>query len=79
MELICNFLGKKGNFQDREKMRVEKTLRNLYGRFFFRFPDGESAADVYDRITGTCIDTYLYTHTHIYIVIVYQMSEILVQ
>ena len=43
----------KGNFQDREKMRVEKKLRNLYGRFFFRFPDGESAADVYDRITGT--------------------------
>ncbi|XP_024031553.1 phosphoglycerate mutase-like protein AT74H [Morus notabilis] len=41
-----------GNFQDREKMRVEKKLRNLYGRFFFRFPDGESAADVYDRITG---------------------------
>ena len=43
----------KGNFQDREKMRVEKKLRNLYGSFFFRFPDGESAADVYDRITGT--------------------------
>lgn len=21
-------------------------------RFFFRFPDGESAADVYDRVTG---------------------------
>lgn len=46
-------------------MRVEKKLRNLYGRFFFRFPDGESAADVYDRITGTYIDTYLYTHTYI--------------
>ncbi|XP_030501999.2 phosphoglycerate mutase-like protein AT74H [Cannabis sativa] len=41
-----------GNFQDREKMRHEKTLRTLYGRFFFRFPNGESAADVYDRITG---------------------------
>ncbi|KAF4401684.1 hypothetical protein G4B88_000732, partial [Cannabis sativa] len=40
-----------GNFQDREKMRHEKTLRTLYGRFFFRFPNGESAADVYDRIT----------------------------
>lgn len=33
-------------------MRVEKALRQLYGRFFYRFPDGESAADVYDRITG---------------------------
>ncbi|KAG8659141.1 hypothetical protein MANES_02G018900v8 [Manihot esculenta] len=41
-----------GNFQDREKMRVEKALRKLYGRFFYRFPNGESAADVYDRITG---------------------------
>ncbi|KAL5551812.1 hypothetical protein UlMin_001988 [Ulmus minor] len=41
-----------GNFQDREKMRVEKEMRKLYGRFFYRFPDGESAADVYDRITG---------------------------
>ncbi|XP_058105639.1 phosphoglycerate mutase-like protein AT74H [Magnolia sinica] len=41
-----------GNFQDREKMRIEKVLRNRYGRFFYRFPDGESAADVYDRITG---------------------------
>ncbi|KAF7828241.1 phosphoglycerate mutase-like protein AT74H [Senna tora] len=41
-----------GNFQNREKMRVEKAMRMLYGRFFYRFPDGESAADVYDRITG---------------------------
>ncbi|KAJ7952269.1 Phosphoglycerate mutase family protein [Quillaja saponaria] len=41
-----------GNFQDREKMRIEKAIRMLYGRFFYRFPNGESAADVYDRITG---------------------------
>uniref|UniRef100_A0ACD5WDK8 Uncharacterized protein n=1 Tax=Avena sativa TaxID=4498 RepID=A0ACD5WDK8_AVESA len=41
-----------GNFQDREKMRAEKEVRRRYGRFFYRFPDGESAADVYDRITG---------------------------
>ncbi|KAJ4837072.1 hypothetical protein Tsubulata_008449 [Turnera subulata] len=41
-----------GNFQDREKMRVEKVFRQLYGRFFYRFPNGESAADVYDRITA---------------------------
>ncbi|XP_015693977.2 phosphoglycerate mutase-like protein AT74H [Oryza brachyantha] len=41
-----------GNFQDREKMRVEKEIRRRYGRFFYRFPNGESAADVYDRITG---------------------------
>lgn len=41
-----------GNFQDRERMRVEKAIRIRYGRFFYRFPNGESAADVYDRITG---------------------------
>lgn len=41
-----------GNFQDRERMQIEKTIRLQYGRFFYRFPNGESAADVYDRITG---------------------------
>ncbi|MQL86448.1 hypothetical protein Taro_018989 [Colocasia esculenta] len=41
-----------GNFQDRERMRIEKAIRLRYGRFFYRFPNGESAADVYDRITG---------------------------
>ncbi|KAK3020224.1 hypothetical protein RJ639_046856 [Escallonia herrerae] len=41
-----------GNFQDREQMRIQKAVRSLYGRFFYRFPNGESAADVYDRITG---------------------------
>ncbi|KAL8158883.1 hypothetical protein V2J09_000420 [Rumex salicifolius] len=41
-----------GNFQNKEKMQVEKAQRARYGRFFYRFPDGESAADVYDRITG---------------------------
>lgn len=42
-------------------MRIEKSLRMLYGRFFFRFADGESAADVYDRITGR---HYNLTSTH---------------
>ncbi|KAL9680571.1 hypothetical protein QQ045_018452 [Rhodiola kirilowii] len=41
-----------GNFQDRETMKIQKAVRALYGRFFYRFPNGESAADVYDRITG---------------------------
>jgi broad specificity phosphatase PhoE len=41
-----------GNFQDSDTMRVHKELRRRYGRFFYRFPNGESAADVYDRITG---------------------------
>lgn len=42
-----------GNFQDQEQMKIQKAARKQYGRFFYRFPNGESAADVYDRITGT--------------------------
>lgn len=41
-----------GNFQDQEQMKIQKEVRVRYGRFFYRFPNGESAADVYDRITG---------------------------
>ncbi|KAL7596095.1 phosphoglycerate mutase-like protein AT74H [Lactuca sativa] len=41
-----------GNFQDQEQMKIQKAVRVQYGRFFYRFPNGESAADVYDRITG---------------------------
>lgn len=42
-----------GNFQIATKMELIKKTRMRYGRFFFRFPDGESAADVFDRICGT--------------------------
>ncbi|CAK9225334.1 unnamed protein product [Sphagnum troendelagicum] len=41
-----------GNFQNRERMQSQKAARIRYGRFFYRFPNGESVADVYDRITG---------------------------
>ncbi|MQL84331.1 hypothetical protein Taro_016825 [Colocasia esculenta] len=41
-----------GNFQVEERMRVVKETRELFGRFFFRFPEGESAADVYDRVSS---------------------------
>eukprot|EP00959_Pyramimonas_sp_CCMP1952_P058393 1219848-Pyramimonas_sp.AAC.1 len=40
-----------GNLQD-ERMPLSKRKRLSYGRFFFRFPDGESAADVFDRSTS---------------------------
>ncbi|KAK8947668.1 hypothetical protein KSP40_PGU016328 [Platanthera guangdongensis] len=33
-------------------MSVGKEICLRYGRFFYRFDNGESAADVYDRITG---------------------------
>lgn len=40
-----------GNFQDPEGKQREKAERLRFGRFFYRFPDGESGADVYDRLT----------------------------
>lgn len=40
-----------GNLQDlRETDRIDAARRS-FGKFFFRFPDGESGADVYDRVT----------------------------
>jgi hypothetical protein len=38
-----------GNFQDAEGKKREKAERLRFGRFFYRFPNGESGADVYDR------------------------------
>lgn len=40
-----------GNYQDPEGMKSHKVERNRFGRFFFRFPNGESGADVYDRVS----------------------------
>ncbi|KAG6701499.1 hypothetical protein I3842_08G168200 [Carya illinoinensis] len=41
-----------GNFQVEEGMKVIKETRERYGRFFYRFPEGESAADVFDRVSN---------------------------
>lgn len=41
-----------GNFQDTELIQKAKKERVDFGRFFFRFPDGESGADVFDRISA---------------------------
>ena len=40
-----------GNFQDHTMAELKKE-RHGFGRFFFRFPNGESASDVYDRVTS---------------------------
>lgn len=45
-----------GNFQVEERMKVIKQTRERFGRFFYRFPDGESAADVYDRVSSKFCD-----------------------
>ncbi|CAG98631.1 acid phosphatase DET1 [Kluyveromyces lactis] len=41
-----------GNFQKTASMTEVMNTRANYGHFFFRFPQGESAADVYDRCSG---------------------------
>ncbi|KAJ0753690.1 putative phosphoglycerate/bisphosphoglycerate mutase, active, histidine phosphatase superfamily [Helianthus annuus] len=41
-----------GNFQVAERMKIVKETRERFGRFFYRFPEGESAADVYDRVSS---------------------------
>ncbi|KAA3487275.1 phosphoglycerate mutase-like protein AT74 [Gossypium australe] len=40
-----------GNFQVEERMKATKETREKFGRFFYRFPEGESAADVFDRVS----------------------------
>ncbi|OQR96082.1 phosphoglycerate/bisphosphoglycerate mutase [Achlya hypogyna] len=41
-----------GNFQNPEQIRECKIQRRKFGGFFYRFPSGESPADVYDRISS---------------------------
>jgi len=45
-----------GNYQEEIPIRKVKIERHIYGSFFYRMPNGESGADVYDRVT-TFIDT----------------------
>jgi len=40
-----------GNFQSTAGKVHEKADRLRFGRFYYRFPNGESGADVYDRVT----------------------------
>ncbi|MEJ3658130.1 histidine phosphatase family protein [Actinomycetes bacterium KLBMP 9759] len=39
------------NFQDSADIARQRELRDSYGHFFYRFTDGESGADVYDRVS----------------------------
>lgn len=45
-----------GNYQDEGFIKSIRKERLGFGSFFYRFPHGESGADVYDRVT-TFIDT----------------------
>lgn len=39
-----------GNWQDHADVKRQKGSRDSYGHFFYRFAQGESGADVYDRV-----------------------------
>lgn len=41
-----------GNYQDEKKLREIAREREKFGTFFYRLPDGESGADVFDRIAS---------------------------
>ncbi|MFC8302198.1 histidine phosphatase family protein [Specibacter sp. NPDC057265] len=40
------------NFQDPAQIAAQKELRDAYGHFFYRFREGESGSDVYDRVSS---------------------------
>ncbi|KAL3786304.1 hypothetical protein HJC23_006584 [Cyclotella cryptica] len=40
-----------GNYQDPETIRKCKNERHKFGSFYYRFPHGESASDVFDRVS----------------------------
>jgi len=39
------------NYQDTEDIERQQKLRDSYGHFFYRFTQGESGSDVYDRVS----------------------------
>ena len=40
-----------GNYQNQETINKAKRERYKFGVFYYRFPNGESASDVYDRVS----------------------------
>lgn len=54
-----------GNFQDFDAVQKQKEERKKFGAFYYRFPNGESGADVYDRVTSfwsSLTREWKYTH-----------------
>lgn len=41
-----------GNFQDTDHMKWQQKERRRFGVFYYRFSEGESGADVYDRVSS---------------------------
>jgi len=40
-----------GNYQDPQVIKKAKSERHKFGSFYYRFPHGESASDVFDRVS----------------------------
>ncbi|MBK7130447.1 MAG: histidine phosphatase family protein [Crocinitomicaceae bacterium] len=40
-----------GHLRTQDESKIVEKARDAYGTFYYRIPDGESAADVYDRIS----------------------------
>ncbi|CAK9113878.1 Phosphoglycerate mutase-like protein AT74 (At-74) [Durusdinium trenchii] len=40
-----------GNFQDAQQMELVYRERQKFGRFYYRFPNGEAGTDVFDRVS----------------------------
>jgi len=40
-----------GNFQHAQNMNIYKSDRSRFGRFYYRFPQGEAGLDVFNRVT----------------------------
>ncbi|CAL8166476.1 unnamed protein product [Prunus armeniaca] len=49
-----------GNFQAQDQIKAIKETKEKFGRFFFRSPEGESAADVYDRVSSTFFSFWVF-------------------
>lgn len=45
-----------GNWQDADDVQRQRKARDAYGHFFYRFAQGESGADAYDRV-GAFLET----------------------
>ena len=46
-----------GNTQTAEKIKEYRRMRDQIGRFWYRFPEGESGADVYSRV-ASCLQSF---------------------
>lgn len=61
-----------GNYQNPDAINQAKKERMRFGAFYYRFPNGESASDVYDRVS-TFLDSLwrsFFSHRHTNYVIV---------